>query len=131
MSFAFSHSGVIAVSRTLTPCFYRRKGGKRAGISILRYVARMPDIRIERAHTIGKEAAVAAALRVAERMHDKAQVKYRVLGDTIEFERTGASGRLVVSDTSVRAEITLGLLMKPMRGMVERKIEEYFVRYFT
>jgi len=91
----------------------------------------MADIRVERAHTLGKEAALAAALRVAERMKEKAQVNYRVVGDVIEFERTGAKGRLTVGSDRVVAEITLGFLLKPMRGAVEGKIEEYFQRYFT
>jgi putative polyhydroxyalkanoate system protein len=119
------------VSRTLTPCFSERKGGKRAEIWILSYVAAMPDIRVERAHNIGKEAALAAALRVAERMKEKAQVSYRVDGDAIEFERTGAKGRIVVGADKVVAEITLGFLMKPMRGLIEDKIEQYFTRYFS
>jgi putative polyhydroxyalkanoate system protein len=91
----------------------------------------MSDIRIERAHTLGKQAALAAALRVAERMHEKAQVKYRVLGDSIEFERSGASGHMLVSETTISAEVKLGLMLKPMRSVLERKIEEYFARYFT
>ena len=90
----------------------------------------MADIRVERRHTIGKEAAKAAAVRIAERMQEKAQVKYQVKGDTIEFSRTGAHGRIVVGEDTVSAEVTLGLLMKPMRGLVEQKIEEYFGRYF-
>lgn len=96
----------------------------------LRYVAAMADIRVERRHTIGKDAALAAALRVAERMREKAQVQYRVNGDTIEFERSGAKGSIVVSDQTVLAEVTLGLLLKPMRGFIEQKIDEYFGRYF-
>ena len=91
----------------------------------------MADIRVERAHALGKEAALAAALRVAERMKEKAQVNYRVVGETIEFERTGAKGRLTVGSDRVVAEVTLGLLLKPMRGFVEGKIEEYFQRYFV
>lgn len=91
----------------------------------------MPDIHVERSHSIGKEAALAAALKVAERIKEKAQVNYRVAGDVIEFERSGAKGRLVIADDKVIAEITLGLLMKPMRGMIEKKIEEYFGRYFA
>jgi putative polyhydroxyalkanoate system protein len=90
----------------------------------------MTNIRVERAHTIGKEAAFAAALRVAERLKEKAQVNYRVAGDAIEFERSGAKGRILVGPDSVTAEVTLGLLMKPMRGMIESKIEDYFTRYF-
>ena len=90
----------------------------------------MADIRVERRHTIGKQAALAAALRIAERMQEKAQVQYRVDGDAIQFERSGAKGRIVVSDQSVSAEVTLGLLLKPMRGFIEQKIDDYFARYF-
>jgi putative polyhydroxyalkanoate system protein len=91
----------------------------------------MADIRVERAHGIGKAAALTAALRVAERMKEKAQVNYRVVGDVIEFERTGAKGRLTVEPERVIAEITLGFLLKPMRGLIESKIDDYFTRYFV
>jgi putative polyhydroxyalkanoate system protein len=90
---------------------------------------RMADIRVERHHGAGKLAAMDAAMRVAERLKEKAQVTYRVNGDAIEFERSGAKGRIVVSDDRVVAEVTLGLMLKPMRGMIEGKIEEYFSRY--
>jgi putative polyhydroxyalkanoate system protein len=90
----------------------------------------MADIRVERRHTIGKEAALAAALRVAERMREKAQVQFRVNGDTIEFDRSGAKGRIVVGPETVLVEATLGLLLKPMRGFIEQKIDDYFSRFF-
>jgi putative polyhydroxyalkanoate system protein len=92
---------------------------------------RMPDIHVERSHSLGKEAALTAALRVAERMKEKAQVNYRVVGDVIEFERSGAKGRLIIAQDKVTAELTLGLLMKPMRGVIEKKIDDYFTRYFA
>ena len=97
----------------------------------LPYVVAMADIRVERRHTIGKQAALAAALRVAERMQEKAQVQFRVNGDAIEFERSGAKGRLLVTEQTVTAEVTLGLLLKPMRGFIEQKIDDYFTRYFS
>jgi putative polyhydroxyalkanoate system protein len=89
----------------------------------------MADIRVERVHTLGKEAALSAALRVAERLKEKAQVNYRVNGDVIDFDRSGAKGRIVVSEQNIVAEITLGLLMKPMRGMIEAKVDEYIERF--
>ncbi|HEX7479823.1 MAG TPA: polyhydroxyalkanoic acid system family protein [Polyangiales bacterium] len=89
----------------------------------------MADIRVERKHGLGKEAALAAALQVADRLKEKAQVGYRVNGDTIEFERTGAKGRIIVSEDTVVAEVQLGLLLRPMRSLVEAKIDEYFARY--
>jgi putative polyhydroxyalkanoate system protein len=91
---------------------------------------RMADIRVERRHGAGKQAAMAAAMRVAERLKEKAQVSYRVNGDAIEIERSGAKGRIVVSEDRVLAELTLGLMLKPMRAMIEGKIDEYFTRYF-
>jgi putative polyhydroxyalkanoate system protein len=89
----------------------------------------MADIRVERKHGLGKQAAHAAALKVAERLKEKAQVDYRVSGDTIEFERTGAKGRIVIGEDSVVAEISIGFMLRPMRGMIESKIDEYFERY--
>jgi putative polyhydroxyalkanoate system protein len=90
----------------------------------------MADIRVERRHTMGKDAALTAALRVAERMQEKAQVQFRVMGDVIEFERSGAKGKIAVSDQTVTVEATLGLLLKPMRGFIEQKIDDYFSRFF-
>ncbi len=92
---------------------------------------RMADIRVERGHSMGKAAAMQAALQVAARLKEKAQLNFRVAGDTIEFERTGAKGRIIVSDDKVVAEVTLGLLFKPMRGMIEGKIDDYFQRYLN
>ena len=89
----------------------------------------MADIRVERAHGLTKEAAMEVALRVAERLKEKAQLSYRVQGDVIELERTGAKARIEVGATAFKAEVTLSLLLKPMRGMIEGKIEEYFARY--
>lgn len=91
----------------------------------------MADIRLERKHTIGKPAALAAALKVAERMKEKADIQYTVAGDVISFERSGAKGTIVVADETVTVEAKLGLLLRPMRGKIEQKIEEYFARYFV
>jgi hypothetical protein len=49
----------------------------------------------------------------------------------IEFERSGAKGRLCIESERVIAEISLGMLLKPMRGVIENKIDEYFRRYFV
>ena len=90
----------------------------------------MSDIRVEKALTIGRDAAWAAALKVAERIKEKAQANYRIVGNAIEFERSGAKGKISVSDTHVVAEVSLGLLLRPMRSLIEGKIDEYFTRYF-
>src|ERR1700754_2701073 len=106
MSFRILIGWDDAVSRKLTKCFDERKGAVPSGSK--RAMSRcMAEIRIERAHTLGKDGAMAAALRVAERMKEKAQINYRVVGDAVEFERTGASGRIVVEAERIVAEIKL------------------------
>jgi putative polyhydroxyalkanoate system protein len=92
---------------------------------------RRPDIHVERAHTLGKEAALAAGLRVAERMKEKANISYRVVGDAIEFERSGAKGRLSIEAERVTADITLSMLLRPMRSVIEAKLDDYFQRFFV
>jgi len=92
---------------------------------------RRADIHVERTHTLGKDGALAAGLRVAERMKEKANVSYRVVGDAIEFERSGAKGRLSIEAERVMADITLPLLLRPMRSVIEAKIDDYFNRFFV
>ena len=85
---------------------------------------------MQRAHGLTKQAAMEAALRIAERARDKAQAQFTVHGDVIELERSGGKGKITVTDTTVVVEIALPFLLRPMRSMLEGKIEEYFERYF-
>jgi putative polyhydroxyalkanoate system protein len=89
------------------------------------------DIHVERAHALGKDRALAAGLRVAERMKEKANINYRVVGDAIEFERSGAKGTLSIEAERVTADITLPMLLRPMRGVIEAKLDDYFNRFFV
>jgi putative polyhydroxyalkanoate system protein len=90
----------------------------------------MADIRVERKHGKTKDEARAIALKIAERARDKAQVTFTVHGDVIDIERSGGKGKLLVTDDTVAIEINLPFLLKPMRSVLEGKIEEYFERYF-
>jgi len=89
----------------------------------------MSDVRVTRSHSLGKERALEVALNVAKRMEDKAQVQYRVVGDVIELSRSGGSGRLSVTEDSVTIEIKLSFALRPMKKLLESKIEEYLTRY--
>ena len=88
-------------------------------------------IHVVRSHSLGKEKAHQVALKIAERMKDKAQVNYRIQGDVIVMERSGVKGQLQIRETEVEVDIELGLMMRPMKGMIETKITEYFDRYLA
>jgi len=85
----------------------------------------MATIEKRRTHTKGKDHARKAAEVIAEKLKDKINVTYHWAGDDLEFKRTGASGRIRVSETDVRVEIDLSLVLRPMKGMIEEKVEKY------
>ncbi|MCY1294152.1 putative polyhydroxyalkanoic acid system protein [compost metagenome] len=83
----------------------------------------MARINVERSHSLGRTAAREKAEQLAERLAREYDVRYRWNGDTLEFKRSGADGRIEVSDDSVRVELNLGLLLSAMSGTIKREIE--------
>ena len=86
-------------------------------------------IHMVRPHNLGKDKALEAALKVAERLKEKAHIDYTVSGAQIDVRRSGAKGRIIVRDTEVEADVELSLPLRPMKSMIETKMGEYFDRY--
>ncbi|MEK1904743.1 MAG: polyhydroxyalkanoic acid system family protein [Pseudomonas sp.] len=84
----------------------------------------MSRITVERSHSLGRESAREKAEALAERLAREYDVKYRWVGDTLEFKRSGADGSIEVSDELVRVSLKLGLLLSALGGTIKREIEE-------
>ncbi|CAD5105765.1 polyhydroxyalkanoic acid system family protein [Zestomonas carbonaria] len=84
----------------------------------------MSRISVERPHSLGRAAAREKAEQLAERLAREYDVRYRWSGDTLEFKRSGADGRIEVGDDSVRVELKLGLLLSALSGSIKREIEK-------
>ncbi len=84
----------------------------------------MARINVERSHNLGREAAREKAEQLAERLAREYDVRYRWNGDCLEFKRSGADGRIDVSEDSVRVQLNLGLLLSAMSGSIKREIED-------
>ncbi len=89
----------------------------------------MATIDIQRTHSLGKDKARAAAELVAERLKEKIDATYRWDGDDLRFERSGAKGRIHVTDSTVRLEIDLSLVLRPLKGKIEEKAHKYLDEY--
>ena len=50
-------------------------------------------------------------------------------GDTLYFHRAGVHGQIAVTDSAVRLDATLGLLLKPFRATFLSHIERDLDRY--
>ena len=89
----------------------------------------MATIDITKKHTKTREEARAAAEQVANRLKDKLEATWRWSGEEIVFERTGAKGRIVIGDGVVRVEIDLAFVLRPLKGKVESKAQQYLDEY--
>jgi putative polyhydroxyalkanoate system protein len=84
----------------------------------------MARIKVERPHSLGLAGARAKAEQLAERLASEYEVRYRWVGDSLEFKRSGVDGVIAVSADWVRVELSLGLLLSAMSGRIKSEIEQ-------
>ncbi|MGB5736917.1 MAG: polyhydroxyalkanoic acid system family protein [Thiohalocapsa sp.] len=82
----------------------------------------MSKIHVTRNHALGLEAARVEVERIAQRIQDEFGADYVWDGDTLRFSRSGVSGHISVTATSLELIIQLGLLLSAMKGQIEQKI---------
>ena len=90
----------------------------------------MPSIDIQRPHNLAPVEARAVVEKVAAHVHEKFDTACRWEGDTLHFSRPGVNGRIAVGGDAIRVSAELGLLLSPLKGMIEqeirRKLDEHF-----
>jgi putative polyhydroxyalkanoate system protein len=67
---------------------------------------------------------------LAERVSDRLGGSWRWQGDEAVCEARGAKACVGYDEQEIRIDVTLPLMLRPLRGKLEAKIEEYYVRYF-
>lgn len=88
----------------------------------------MPDIRIHRNHSLGLAKAREVAWKWAEEVEKKFDMECTVLegetSDTVEFTRSGVSGRLIVAADHFDLDAKLGFLLGAFSRTIEGEIEK-------
>ncbi|HEX4857680.1 MAG TPA: polyhydroxyalkanoic acid system family protein [Usitatibacteraceae bacterium] len=84
----------------------------------------MADISIKRAHHLGLQGAREAADTMAGRLAEKFDLSGDWQGDVLHFRRSGVQGSLAVSDHDMKLEVTLGFMLKMMKGPIEAAVHE-------
>ena len=86
----------------------------------------MADINIHRDHTLGLAKARKIAWAWAKEVEEKLQMECTVIegktSDTVEFTRSGVSGRLIVAADHFDLEAKLGFLLGAFSGKIESEI---------
>jgi putative polyhydroxyalkanoate system protein len=88
----------------------------------------MPDLKIHREHKLGLARARKVAWAWAEQAEKKFDMECTViegeLSDTVEFERSGVRGRLIVASDHFDLDAKLGFLLGAFSKTIEREIEK-------
>jgi putative polyhydroxyalkanoate system protein len=85
----------------------------------------LTDIEIHRGHTLGRHQARQVAEKVADELSEKLSVSCSWQDEVLHFQRAGLHGELEVTESEVRVSVRLGLLMLPMKPMLEQHINHY------
>ena len=91
----------------------------------------MADISHKRTHSLGLKGAHAAANKMADKLGEKFDLKGTWNGNTLNFTRPGVAGILAISETEMTLEVTLGFMLKMMKGPIERSVHEQLDKVLT
>ena len=91
----------------------------------------MARIDIQRDHHLDAAQARAVVDKVAARLGEKFGTTSRWEGDTLRFERSGVKGGITLEPALVRVQAELGMLLSPMKGMIEQEIRQKLDQYFA
>ena len=90
----------------------------------------MADIDIYRKHTLGREQARQAAEQIAAELDERFQLHHHWEGESLRFKRSGLVGNLDVGEDDAFIHLRLGLLMSPLRHMLEQEIHRQMDEVF-
>jgi len=83
----------------------------------------MGEITVRQRHALGLAGAKRVAESIARRLQADYGGTYAWSGDTLSFERTGASGELTVTRDRLDVHLSIGLLLTPFRAQIEREVQ--------
>ena len=91
----------------------------------------MAQISMKRRHALGAEKARGQIEKLADRMAERLGGAWRWQGEQIVCEARGATARVFYDDETIVIEVDLPFALRPMRKVLEAKLEDYYQRYFV
>jgi putative polyhydroxyalkanoate system protein len=88
----------------------------------------MAEISMRRAHPFGEQDVRKRIEELADKVCQRIGGKWAWQGDEVVCEARGATARVGFDATTIHIDVWLPRMMKPLRGRLEAKIEEYFER---
>ena len=85
----------------------------------------MTSIHITRPHQLDQATVRNKVQELADTLVEKLSAEYQWDQDRLVFKRIGATGFVRIGDQEVEVEINLGLILRPLKGTIEKTITEY------
>ena len=89
----------------------------------------MSTIRLSHPHELDVLSRKRALEQLFDHLTDKVGADVSVTEWTLQFSGKGFAGTVSMAPHHVEGEITLGLMMRPLKGVIEREIEAGLRRY--
>jgi putative polyhydroxyalkanoate system protein len=90
----------------------------------------MRPIVVHRRHSLGLTDARRLIETTAERLRAEHGGAFQWDGDTLRFRRTGATGRVAVTNDDVEVRVDIGLLLLPLHTRIAREIRAFLDEKF-
>jgi putative polyhydroxyalkanoate system protein len=91
----------------------------------------MPKIDIRKPHHLSLAEARAEVVQVAARMQEKFGIEGQWQGDVFSFNRSGVSGTIAVESEAIQVKAELGMMLAPLKGMLEQEIQRKLNEHFA
>lgn len=91
----------------------------------------MATIHINKTHTIDYDTVRQEVQHLADKLSEALSADYQWDGDRLVFKRKGASGHIDISESEIDIEIKLGLALTPLKGTIEKKIDDYLDEHLS
>ena len=91
----------------------------------------MSVIRLSRCHQLDRAAQEAALQRLAAHLGNALGASVASEARTIQFDGSGFSGTVTLEEGRVVGEVRLGIMMRPLKGVITREIEAGLDHYLA
>jgi len=88
----------------------------------------MASIQISYPHQRSMTEAREAVQTLSAKLGTKLGVKSTWQGDALMLERQGVKGSMVLTEGVVDVELTLGMMLTPMKGQIEAEVSKQLAR---
>jgi putative polyhydroxyalkanoate system protein len=91
----------------------------------------MATIHITKSHQLDQETVRDNVQELADMLVEKLSAEYQWEKDRLIFKRSGAQGFVRIGNHELEVEVKLGMLLRPLKGTIEKTITDYLDQRLT